>query len=210
MFHYILKGLTSEKLRMVYYHIVFVHRRKSLFSIHFLPFLSFNWSTVIWIGSHSYGEYVFDHSWADAYYSYGRYYYPKLQCCVPFTPVTGQRILVKNVWCREQVFNMLVVALKNLTDKVVLFCSWIRTPCSPLSLMNFNLVFFYQTSLLEWNEETQILLLFPFFHKKSYIHCTETINWFLIALYSLTSMVLLEKSGWKNKLEIIFWISVTN
>ncbi|CAA7395286.1 unnamed protein product [Spirodela intermedia] len=72
----------------------------------------------LYLKSHSYGEYVFDHSWADAYYSYGSYYYPKLQCCVPFTPVTGQRILVRNVWCREQVFNMLVVALKDLTNKL--------------------------------------------------------------------------------------------
>ncbi|XP_078429849.1 acyl-CoA [Wolffia australiana] len=72
----------------------------------------------LYLKSHSYGEYVFDHSWADAYYSYGSYYYPKLQCCVPFTPVTGQRILVRNVWCRDQVFNLLVVALKDLADKL--------------------------------------------------------------------------------------------
>uniref|UniRef100_A0A1D1YMB3 Protein TolB n=1 Tax=Anthurium amnicola TaxID=1678845 RepID=A0A1D1YMB3_9ARAE len=72
----------------------------------------------LYLKSHSYGEYVFDHSWADAYYRYGSHYYPKLQCCVPFTPVTGQRILVRNVWYREQVFNMLIIALKDLTNKL--------------------------------------------------------------------------------------------
>lgn len=62
---------------------------------------------------------MFDHSWADAYYSYGYDYYPKLQSCVPFTPVTGQRILVKNISYKEQVFLKLLSALKDLTSKVV-------------------------------------------------------------------------------------------
>lgn len=42
---------------------------------------------------HSYGEYVFDHAWADALVRAGGRYYPKLQCAVPFTPVPGRRIL---------------------------------------------------------------------------------------------------------------------
>ncbi len=41
---------------------------------------------------HSYGEYVFDHAWADALHRSGGRYYPKLQCAVPFTPVPGRRI----------------------------------------------------------------------------------------------------------------------
>ena len=41
------------------------------------------------------GEYVFDHGWADAYERAGGRYYPKLQVSVPFTPVTGRRLLVK-------------------------------------------------------------------------------------------------------------------
>ena len=46
--------------------------------------------------SHSQGEYVFDHSWADAYMRAGGRYYPKLQIAVPFTPVTGRRLLVRD------------------------------------------------------------------------------------------------------------------
>jgi predicted N-acyltransferase len=47
-----------------------------------------------YIKSHSMGEYVFDHAWADAYHRSGLDYYPKLQVCVPFTPATGRRLLV--------------------------------------------------------------------------------------------------------------------
>jgi uncharacterized protein len=48
----------------------------------------------LYLKGHSYGEYVFDHGWADAYERAGGRYYPKLQCAVPFTPVTGPRLLV--------------------------------------------------------------------------------------------------------------------
>jgi predicted N-acyltransferase len=47
-----------------------------------------------YLKSHSQGEYVFDHGWADAYERAGGRYYPKLQASVPFTPVPGNRILV--------------------------------------------------------------------------------------------------------------------
>jgi len=48
----------------------------------------------LYLKSHSYGEYVFDWGWADAYERAGGSYYPKLQACVPFTPVTGPRLLL--------------------------------------------------------------------------------------------------------------------
>lgn len=71
----------------------------------------------LYLKSHSYGEYVFDHSWANAYYSYGSRYYPKLQCSVPFTPVTGPRILVRNTIYRDEVFDILVSSMKDLANK---------------------------------------------------------------------------------------------
>src|SRR5262249_48751637 len=46
-----------------------------------------------YLKSHSRGEYVFDHGWADAYERAGGRYYPKLQVSVPFTPVPGRRLL---------------------------------------------------------------------------------------------------------------------
>ncbi|KAG1672600.1 hypothetical protein FOA52_002080 [Chlamydomonas sp. UWO 241] len=48
----------------------------------------------LYVKGHSQGEYVFDHSWADASYRMGSAYYPKLQVCVPFTPCTGPRLMV--------------------------------------------------------------------------------------------------------------------
>jgi len=49
----------------------------------------------LYLKDHSYGEYVFDWGWADAYERAGGRYYPKLQAAVPFTPVTGRRLLIR-------------------------------------------------------------------------------------------------------------------
>jgi predicted N-acyltransferase len=49
----------------------------------------------LYVKSHSYGEYVFDHGWAAAYQRAGGRYYPKLQVAVPFTPVPGPRLLLR-------------------------------------------------------------------------------------------------------------------
>lgn len=49
----------------------------------------------LYVKSHSQGEYVFDHSWADALQRAGGQYYPKLQIAVPFTPATGRRFLTR-------------------------------------------------------------------------------------------------------------------
>jgi hypothetical protein len=47
----------------------------------------------VYLKSHSYGEYVFDWAWADAYRRHGLRYYPKALCAVPFTPVPGTRLM---------------------------------------------------------------------------------------------------------------------
>ncbi|HEY3638593.1 MAG TPA: peptidogalycan biosysnthesis protein, partial [Rhizomicrobium sp.] len=48
----------------------------------------------LYVKNHSLGEYVFDHGWADAFERAGGRYYPKLQASVPFTPVTGPKLLI--------------------------------------------------------------------------------------------------------------------
>jgi uncharacterized protein len=50
----------------------------------------------LYLKSHSYGEYVFDWAWADAYRRHGLDYYPKLLSAVPFTPVSGPRLLARS------------------------------------------------------------------------------------------------------------------
>jgi predicted N-acyltransferase len=52
--------------------------------------------------SHSQGEYVFDHGWADAFQRAGGSYYPKLQIAVPFSPVPGPRLLARDPAIRPQ------------------------------------------------------------------------------------------------------------
>ena len=58
--------------------------------------------------SHSYGEYVFDHGWADAYSRAGGRYYPKLQVSVPFSPVTGPRLFAADAPTRKQLAQGLI------------------------------------------------------------------------------------------------------
>jgi len=53
-----------------------------------------------YLKTHSYGEYVFDWAWADAYRRYGVPYYPKLVVAVPFTPVPGSRLLARDAPAR--------------------------------------------------------------------------------------------------------------
>ncbi len=53
-------------------------------------------AAITYLKTHSYGEYVFDWAWADAYRRYGRRYYPKLLVAVPFTPVPGSRLLARD------------------------------------------------------------------------------------------------------------------
>ncbi|MEZ0232098.1 MAG: GNAT family N-acetyltransferase [Methylophilaceae bacterium] len=63
----------------------------------------------LYLKSHSYGEYVFDWSWADAYERSGLSYYPKLLVAIPFTPVTGARLLGS----RPEVQTLLVRVLEQ-------------------------------------------------------------------------------------------------
>jgi predicted N-acyltransferase len=64
----------------------------------------------LYLKSHSYGEYVFDWAWADAYERHGLHYYPKLLCAVPFTPVPGTRLMA----CTDDERALLVAAMQQL------------------------------------------------------------------------------------------------
>lgn len=63
--------------------------------------------------SHSQGEYVFDHAWADAWERAGGSYYPKLQIAAPFTPVPGPRLLLRDTSAAPA----LIAALEAVTDQ---------------------------------------------------------------------------------------------
>ena len=70
-----------------------------------------------YIKSHSQGEYVFDHGWADAWQRAGGQYYPKLQCSVPFTPATGPRLLTRRGADTSQLRLSLAAGLCQVTDQ---------------------------------------------------------------------------------------------
>ncbi len=69
----------------------------------------------LYLKHHSYGEYVFDWAWADAYVRSGREYYPKLVAAVPFTPATGKRLLVADT-DRDEVAALLIEATREVAD----------------------------------------------------------------------------------------------
>ncbi len=68
----------------------------------------------LYLKTHSYGEYVFDWSWAEAYQQHGLSYYPKALCAVPFTPVRGARLLVGESDHADAIRIQLIEQLKQL------------------------------------------------------------------------------------------------
>jgi predicted N-acyltransferase len=62
----------------------------------------------LYVKDHSYGEYVFDWSWAEAYQRYGLAYYPKALVAVPFTPVPGARLLARDEGARAALARALL------------------------------------------------------------------------------------------------------
>ena len=71
-----------------------------------------------YLKAHSQGEYVFDHGWADAYMRAGGRYYPKLQVSVPFTPVTGKRVLVRPGANSAERGALLLQAAMQIADRL--------------------------------------------------------------------------------------------
>ena len=79
----------------------------------------------VYLKNHSYGEYVFDHAWANAYQQNGLPYYPKAVVAVPFTPVPGARLLARNAAERVLLVKALVAwcEQENLSSLHLLFAA---------------------------------------------------------------------------------------
>lgn len=71
----------------------------------------------LYLKTHSFGEFVFDFSWAEAYSQAGLEYYPKLVNAIPFTPATGPRLLVAKQADRTQVLRALCTALREFIEQ---------------------------------------------------------------------------------------------
>jgi predicted N-acyltransferase len=79
----------------------------------------------LYLKTHSYGEYVFDQAWANAYAQHGLGYYPKALVAVPFTPVPGSRLLARGATERSLLLQALIEWCKaeQLSSLHLLFCS---------------------------------------------------------------------------------------
>lgn len=71
-----------------------------------------------YLKNHSQGEYVFDHNWADAFMRAGGAYYPKLQVSVPFTPVTGPRLLIRADADQDRTREALIAGMIGLCNQL--------------------------------------------------------------------------------------------
>jgi predicted N-acyltransferase len=90
-------------------------------------------ATPSFLKSHSQGEYVFDHSWADAYERAGGRYYPKIQVAAPFTPATGPRLLVADTSRAAEARAALIAgleALRGQTDASSVHVTFAQEPDS--------------------------------------------------------------------------------
>ena len=72
----------------------------------------------LYLKSHSFGEFVFDWAWAEAYHQHGLRYYPKLVCTIPFTPVTGARFMVASSQNTDEVREQLLNAALQLAKDI--------------------------------------------------------------------------------------------
>ena len=77
----------------------------------------------LYVKSHSYGEYVFDWAWANAYERSDMAYYPKLLCAIPFTPITGARLLSADIETKTLMLQVVIQQMEQhqLSSAHVLF-----------------------------------------------------------------------------------------
>jgi len=103
----------------------------------------------LYLKSHSYGEYVFDWSWADAYHRHGQRYYPKLLAAVPFTPATGPRLIAADPATRRRLLDaaLELLAREGLSSLHILFMGADEAAeCAAAGLLLRNSVQFHWTN----------------------------------------------------------------
>ena len=94
-------GATCNETGWIVHHALVYHKQQ--------------WVAVmpLYLKYHSYGEYVFDFQWAEAYQSHGYDYYPKLISAIPFTPATGPRLCVRSGFQKKVILESLIKAIKE-------------------------------------------------------------------------------------------------
>ena len=70
----------------------------------------------LYLKNNSQGEFVFDHSWANAFYHHGIDYYPKLVSSIPYTPATGPRVIVSENYNKRDVLPIIIDGIKSISE----------------------------------------------------------------------------------------------
>lgn len=102
----------------------------------------------LFLKSHSYGEYVFDWAWADAYERHGHAYYPKLLSAIPFTPVTGPRLLAHDAAARKALAAAALEMARDVSSLHVLF-----PPAEDAALLEASGMMLRRTVQFHWRNE---------------------------------------------------------
>ena len=103
----------------------------------------------MYLKAHSYGEYVFDWSWAEAFHRHGKRYYPKLTAAVPFTPATGPRLIAADRPTRQLLLDaaLELLAHEKLSSLHVLFVDREQADeCAAAGMLLRNSVQFHWTN----------------------------------------------------------------
>ena len=103
-------------------------------------------ASVLYVKDHSYGEYVFDWAWANAYQQHGLSYYPKAVVAPPFTPVPGSRLLARDEGSRRQLLQAMLNWCKDrgLSSLHLLFADDLDlAACESLGLMQRHTIQFH-------------------------------------------------------------------
>ena len=121
----------------------------------------------MYLKTNSWGEYVFDWSWANAYQSHGYGYYPKLVTAAPFTPSHGQRIFIADSHDRDAIFGVIV---EKLTEKA-----------SSLKVSSWHVLFPQQeesTSLTRLGLKQRVATQFHWYNRgyESFSHFLDKLN----------------------------------
>ena len=104
----------------------------------------------LYFKTHSYGEYVFDWAWAEAYQRNNMAYYPKLLSAVPFTPVTGSRILSLN----QEFPQRMVTVLEGLMQQYAVSSAHVNFPDAASALLFENAGWLKRTGVqFRWQNE---------------------------------------------------------
>ena len=73
---------------------------------------------VLYLKTNSWGEYVFDWSWANAYQSHGLNYYPKFVTASPFTPSVGNRLFIEPDLDRQEIIRIIIEKIKEKAEAI--------------------------------------------------------------------------------------------